>query len=454
MVTHANVHRLFGATRTHFEFSERDVWSLFHSYAFDFSVWELWGALFHGGRLVIVPYWVARSPGEFHRLLEEQHVTVLNQTPSAFMQLLSVDSRERGGLSALRYIIFGGEALDFRTLRGWFDRHGPHTRLINLYGITETTVHVTAHVVEESELESLASRIGVSLDDLQTYVLDEGMQPVPVGVAGELYVGGAGLARGYAGRPGLTAARFVPNPFSDRPGQRLYRSGDLARYRPDGTLEYLGRIDTQVQLRGFRVELGEIEHALRQLAGVSEAVVNVYRSEGRGDGVLVAYVASGSGEPLDPGALRGGLQSLLPDYMVPAYYVSLEALPLTANGKVDRKSLPAPEAQALSRREYKAPETATERLLVEVWSEALKLPAEQIGVHDNFFQLGGHSLLAIQVLTKVQQRASVYAPLKLLFEKPTIAALAEFAETHLMEQDVFGELVEQAEDVEVERGVI
>ena len=265
-VTHQNVRRLFAATETAFGLSAGDVWTLFHSYAFDFSVWEIWGALLYGGRLVIVPFWISRAPDVFHDFLNEHAVTVLNQTPSSFYQLDMIDSgRSAERLSSLRLVIFGGEALEPRKLADWFARHHELPRLVNMYGITETTVHVTLRGLTPSDADGAnGSTVGRALTDLQTYLLDDHMHPVPVGVAGELYIGGAGLARGYLGRPELTAERFVPNPFGAA-GERLYRTGDLARYRADGTSSILGRIDHQVKIRGFRIELGEIEAALSRL---------------------------------------------------------------------------------------------------------------------------------------------------------------------------------------------
>src|SRR5215217_896440 len=268
MVRHDNVVRLFTATDAWFHFGPEDVWTLFHSYAFDFSVWELWGALLYGGRLVVVPYWVSRSPEAFHRLLADKHVTVLNQTPTAFRQLIHAEQQAaaRGPLPtlALRYVVFGGEALDLAALRPWFERHGDaRPTLVNMYGITETTVHVTYRPVRMEDVERpWSSVIGAPIPDLQIYLLDALGQPVPVGVPGEIHVGGAGVARGYLRRPELTAARFVEDRFGPVRGRRLYRAGDLARRLANGDLEYLGRIDNQVKIRGFRIELGEVESAL------------------------------------------------------------------------------------------------------------------------------------------------------------------------------------------------
>lgn len=295
LVNHHNVVRLFAATQSWYEFSDRDVWTLFHSFAFDFSVWEIWGALLHGGRLVIVPYLVSRSPEEFYDLLAKEGVTVLNQTPSAFYQI--VNTEELLGISkqlSLRWVIFGGEALELQRLKPWFDQHGDRQpQLVNMYGITETTVHVTYRPITIADLNGTASAIGTPIPDLQIYLLDAHQQQVPIGVPGEIYVGGSGLARGYLNRPELTAERFIPNPFSDisavESAPRLYRSGDLARYLPNGDLEYLGRIDNQVKIRGFRIELGEIEGTIAQCPDIRESVV-IVREDTPGDRSLVAYI--------------------------------------------------------------------------------------------------------------------------------------------------------------------
>jgi amino acid adenylation domain-containing protein len=314
LISHANAARLFAATQELFDFDAADVWTLFHSAAFDFSVWELWGALLYGGRLVVVPYWVSRAPDAFSLLLRTQHITVLNQTPSAFRQLIQADAQAKGSLD-LRYVIFGGEALDISSLRPWFERHGDQSsRLVNMYGITETTVHVTFRPIELADLERTGSPIGSPLADLQAYVLDSRLEPQPSGIPGELYIGGAGLARGYLNRPDLTAERFIPNPFQkieDRglkiedshlaahhelssilyppSSTRLYRTGDRVRFREDGQLEFLGRLDHQIKLRGFRIELGEIEVTLAQHPAVRQAVVTLHATPS-GDGRLIAYI--------------------------------------------------------------------------------------------------------------------------------------------------------------------
>ncbi|PMU83333.1 non-ribosomal peptide synthetase [Pseudomonas sp. GP01-A5] len=416
LLAHHNILRLFAATEPWFGFGPQDVWSLFHSYAFDFSVWEIFGALLHGGELLIVPYDVSRSPQEFLDLLCDAGVTVLNQTPSAFKQLMHVacaDSRA----NALRYVVFGGEALDVKSLRPWFERFGDSApQLINMYGITETTVHVTYRPLSVADLElDASSPIGEPIADLSWYLLDGELNPVAKGCIGELYVGRAGLARGYLKRGDLTALRFIPDPFGES-GARLYRTGDLAQYRSDGVIEYIGRIDHQVKIRGFRIELGEIEARLNALAAVREAVV--LAQEGLNGQQLVAYVIPAQGAE-DAGALKAQLKADLPDYMVPTHLLFLNEWPLTANGKLDRKALPQPDASQVQH-EYVAPQSALEQQIATVWQDVLKL--ERVGLTDNFFELGGHSLLATQMVSRIRQHLGMNLQLRKLFENASLKA--------------------------------
>lgn len=419
-ITHANVVRLFAATDDWFHFNERDVWTMFHSYAFDFSVWELWGALIYGGKLVVVPYLLSRSPEEFYRLLESEGVTVLNQTPSSFWQLMQVEEQlGRAGQLALRYVIFGGEALEMKSLKPWFERHGDRSpQLVNMYGITETTVHVTYRPLSANDTAG-ASVIGRPILDLQVYILDRNLQPTPVGVPGEVYVGGAGVARGYLNRPELNAERFIDDVFRPGDHRRLYKSGDQARRLANGDIEYLGRIDQQVKIRGFRIELGEIESVLMQCAGVRQAVV-IVREDVPGDKRLAAYIVPSGNQniPVDP--LRTHLKTSLPDYMIPNAFVVLESLPLTANGKINRLALPAPTGTAQTVRV--PPRDDLEATLVEIWQRVLGLSC--LGITDNFFELGGHSLLAVRLVAEIRQETGQEIPLATLFEGATIAHLA------------------------------
>ncbi|ENQ3112647.1 amino acid adenylation domain-containing protein [Bacillus cereus] len=421
MIEHHNVIRLFKSTDCWYQFNEKDTWTLFHSYAFDFSVWEIWGALLYGGKLVVVPYWISRSPKDFYQLLVEEEVTVLNQTPSAFRQLIRVGEHEDKNKNLqLRYVIFGGEALEPISLLPWFQRYGDkEPQLINMYGITETTVHVTYYPINLDDVHHASrSNIGKRIPDLEVYILDAYQQPVPIGVDGELYIGGAGLARGYLNRPELTAERFISHPFSSDPKARLYRTGDLARYLPDGNLDYRGRIDHQVKIRGFRIEIGEIESTLNAYASIKEAVV-IVREDQPGDKRLVAYVV-GDG---NVGAWREYLKAKLPSYMVPSGYVTMEVIPLTANGKVDREALPMPEEKQINS-ECIGPRNSNEQILATIWKQVLGI--KKVGIYDNFFEIGGDSILSIQIISQASQLGLKLTP-KQMFECPTIAELAQVA---------------------------
>ena len=421
VVQHGNLVRLFTSATSNFAFSSDDVWTMFHSFAFDFSVWELWGALLSGGSLVVVPYMVSRSPAAFWDLLYRQKVTVLNQTPSAFYQLIGTD-RENTTRLYLRYMIFGGEPLEFARLKPWFDRYpddAPY--LVNMYGITETTVHVTWRLITASDVPvSSRSRIGRPLGDLCLYILDEHGQVAPIGVPGEIYVGGAGLARGYLNHPGLTGERFIADRVSGKRGTRLYKSGDLGRWLPDGDVEYIGRNDYQIKIRGFRVELGEIETNLNRHPSVQQAAVVV---QGNDDyRRLIAYVIPRRSERFSSWTIRSHLQSTLPDYMVPAAIVPLQGFPLTPNGKVDRKALSELEYQGdASNVQYVGPRSELERTLCEIWSRTLHV--QHIGVHDDFFALGGHSLLAVQVVSEMRSKG-LRVDVASLFKWPTVETLA------------------------------
>jgi amino acid adenylation domain-containing protein len=445
LVTHENVARLLEATQAHFEFDESDVWTLFHSYAFDFSVWEIWGALAHGGKLVIVPYWVSRSAEAFRRLLASEGVTVLNQTPSAFRQLAAADESADGSVDLkLRLVIFGGEALELQSLRSWFERHGDRRpQLVNMFGITETTVHVTYRPLTVADLElASSSRIGRPLECLQVYLLDGRGQLVPVGVPAEVCVGGTGVARGYLNRAELTAERFVPHPFTSSPGARLYRSGDLARRLPNGDMEYLGRIDNQVKVRGFRIELGEIESALAEHEGVRECTV-VATNDAGGETKLLAYFVGGGRQQPAPSTteLREFLQEKLPEHMIPAAFIVLDAMPLTPNGKIDRRALPAPgQMRPQLGREFVAPRTPVEQELAKIWRELLGV--EEVGIYDDFFELGGHSLLLTQLASWIRKDFQVEVPLRVLFDTPTITDMTRAILARQVEQETQTDLAE------------
>jgi len=418
VVPHGNVARLVAQTRGWFDFGPGDAWTLFHSYAFDFSVWEMWGALATGGRLVVVPHLVARTPAEFWDLLAAERITVLSQTPTAFYQLMGVWGD--GAELAVRYVVFGGEALDCGQVARWARGVPGAPVLVNMYGITETTVHVTGHVVDTAA-EGAASVVGTPIPDLRVFVLDERLRLIPPGGAGEMYVAGAGLARGYLNRAGLTTERFVACPFGV-PGERMYRTGDLARWNAAGQLEYRGRADDQVKIRGFRVELGEIEAVLTAQPGVAEARA-VLREDRPGDKRLVGYVVAAAGAMLDPAVLREAAARMLAGYMVPAAVVVLEALPLTASGKLDRRALPVPDYGA-SARALQAPASAREQGLCELFAQVLGI--DQVGVEDSFFDLGGHSLLAAVLVARLTEQMGIKISLKNFIGNPTVRAVGRY----------------------------
>jgi amino acid adenylation domain-containing protein len=446
VISHRNVLNLMASASALHGYHENDVWTLFHSYSFDFSVWEMWGALLSGARLVVVPYLKSRDPEAFYRLLEDEAVTVLSQTPTAFRSLLAVDeaacqAAARTGAAmpslALRRVIFGGEALEPAILAGWYERHAGATEFINMYGITETTVHVSNRVLNPDDL-TRGSVIGQALPGWQMYLLDAALQPVAAGVTGELYIGGAGIARGYLGRPELSAERFLPDPFSTA-GSRMYRSGDLARRREDGELEYLGRADQQVKIRGYRIELGEIETVLASHEAVRDAIVLALDDANGGKRLLAWLCAKNQPDmpavadsdvhapahpllapaALDEAELRQWLQGRLPEHMMPAAIIWLHQVPLTTNGKLDRVALPLPEANGNA--PLARAQTALEQLLVDAWQEILGRAA--VGRHDNFFALGGDSILALRLVAKTRELGLVCSP-RDVFQHPTPAALA------------------------------
>jgi amino acid adenylation domain-containing protein len=426
-VTHANVLRLFTTTQDDFHFGPDDVWALFHSYAFDFSVWEMWGPLLYGGRLVVVPYPVSRSPWDLAALLVEQGVTVLNQTPSAFRSLVEMAARGDAALDGLklRLVIFGGEALDVPSLAPWWQRFGDTApQLVNMYGITETTVHVTYRPVSQADLNGDRSPIGPPLRDLSMYVLDGRMRPVPAGAPGELYVGGAGVARGYLGHPALTASRFVPDPYGP-PGARLYRTGDKACVLASGDTAFRGRVDDQVKIRGFRIELGEVQSCLADHPDVDAAVVTVHEPT-PGDRHLVAYVVPTDGAALQPQDVRAHAAARLPGYMVPSIVMLMPKLPLTASGKVDRRALPSPERPRSDGQDsYVAPRNAAEEALAALWADVL---GTAVGVHDNFFGLGGDSIRAVRLIGVLRANGFGYS-VPDLFRHQSIAELVAAAGT-------------------------
>jgi acyl carrier protein len=362
-------------------------------------------------------------------LLIDEGVTVVNQTPSAFKQLIEIE-RAAGDAEELkiREVIFGGEKLDLRSVRGWGRSRGENKgRIVNMYGITETTVHVTQKVVREDEIEDeKESLIGRGIEDMSVYLLDSEKEPVVEGVIGEMYVGGGGVTRGYLGRAELTAERFLPDPFSNKPGSRMYKSGDLGREIRGGEIEYIGRGDGQVKIRGYRIEVEEIEWRIKEVNGVKEAAVIVKEDEG-GEKRLVGYAVMREGEEVSEEEIRRYVKEKLPEYMVPVAIMKLGGLPMTENGKLDRGRLPDVVRKVADKAAgYEEPRTAIERELAAIWSDILGV--EQVGAYDNFFDLGGHSLLVMQTVARVREAFSINLPLASIFESPTLANLANIIE--------------------------
>ncbi|GHJ15518.1 hypothetical protein TPA0908_35130 [Micromonospora sp. AKA38] len=421
VVPHENVTALVAATRGNFGLGTADVWTFFHSGAFDFSVWEIWAALLTGGRLVVVPYWTSRSVEDFHALLAQERVTVLNQTPSAFAQLVAEDARADRRL-AVRLVIFGGEPLDARLLLRWHDRYPePACRAVNMFGITETTVHVTEHTVTRGDALAGSRSVGRALPGWSLRVIDERGRLQPIGAPGEICVGGRGVAAGYLGKPALTAQRFVPDPWS---GGRMYRSGDRGRLRADGSLEHLGRIDSQVKIRGFRIELDEIRTVLLADPAVTAAAVVVGggRNGDAAEQRLDAYVVP-RGEGV--AGVRERAARMLPEYMVPATVTAVESLPLTVNGKLDRNRLPAP-AVGRPPAPASAPAVAADGglagAMAAVWQDVLGVPVDG---SDNFFELGGNSLYAVRIASLMRERGLPRLPLRELYRHPRLDELAD-----------------------------
>lgn len=411
MIEHENVVRLFFTDQPLYDFNEKDVWCVFHSYSFDFSVWEIFGALLYGGRLVIVPELVAKDTKAFAQLLYDEKVTVLNQTPSAF-NALQEEVTDKNQPLDVRYVIFGGEALTPGVLKPWANQY-PNCSLINMYGITETTVHVTFKKIGAREISLNVSDIGKPIPTMSCYILDENFDLVPMGVAGELFVSGAGVARGYLNRPELSKERFMTNPFN--PEERLYKTGDVAKRLVSGDIEYLGRNDKQIKIRGFRIELGEVEAALNVCPYANHAAVIVnedqyYTKE------LVGYVVLKEGYTLDN--FKEYLSESLPQYMIPTIFITLDEMPLTSNGKVNKKALPKVASQGTDANGYVAPRDSNEEQLVTIWKEILD--RERIGVLDNFFEFGGHSLKLTRLITRYHKEYGIKLELRDLFINKTI----------------------------------
>jgi fengycin family lipopeptide synthetase A len=395
MIEHRNVVRLLRNDRFQFRFSEKDVWTMFHSFCFDFSVWEMYGALMNGGTLIVVSKEAARDTRLFLRIVKKHNVTVLNQTPAAFMNLMQEELTTDDASLHLRYVIFGGEALKPAMLRPFHAKY-PQTLLVNMYGITETTVHVTYKEIGPEEMNRDTSNIGRAIPTLKTYVLDANLHLQPIGVPGELCVSGDGVGRGYVNNEVLTSRKFISNPFD--PHTVLYRSGDLAKVQQDGDLVYLGRIDSQVKIRGYRIELGEIESVLYRYPGISEVIV-IPKETAAGEKRLYAYYVAST--EIHASEIRAALLLQLPEYMIPTFFFQLPAMPLNRNGKIDRSALQRIELAIHLDVVYVAPTTDCQITLAAIWSDILEVP--KIGIHDDFFSLGGNSLNAIKMMSGLSE---------------------------------------------------
>ncbi|MEU6990229.1 amino acid adenylation domain-containing protein [Streptomyces sp. NPDC046465] len=433
-VSHDNLLRLFATSKDLFGFDETDVWTMFHSAAFDFSVWEIYGALLHGGRVHVVPYATTRDPDAMWRLIGEQQVTMVSQTPTAFAHLARAAARAGYGATRVRHIVFGGEALQPAQLADWAAHYGTDAPcLVNMYGITETTVHVTHHRLTPADLSDPrphGTPIGTPLPDLTVHLLDERLRPVADGSIAEMYVSGPGVTKGYLNRPDLTAGRFLPDPHV--PGGRLYRTGDLAHRTPDGRLHHHGRSDHQIKLRGFRIEPGEIERTLLAHPGVHAAAVTLDRSDPTHP-QLAAHTVLTAGVPATSVTLKSLLAHLaehLPPHMVPATITPLAALPTTPNGKLDPTQLPAPVRTWDDAEPADEPRDDIEEGIADNFAQVLS--RRRVGIHDDFFGIGGDSLLAIRLMARVRRDFGVRLQVRVLLEGPTVAQLAQAVTAELM----------------------
>lgn len=415
MVEHKNVVRLLFNNEFQYDFNDQDVWTMFHSHCFDVSVWEMYGALLNGGKLIIVSQSDARDPSKYLEILQKHKVTILNQTPTAFYSLNNACEQQEVLLPEIRYVVFAGEALTPSKLKRWRD-HQPTAKLINMYGITEVTVHMTYKEIGDEEIRYSIGNIGKALPTGSIYLLDKNMKQVPTGVIGEIYVGGHGVTRGYMNNKELTDSRYIKNPFNQE--DRLYRSGDLAILLSNGELEYKGRIDRQVQLKGFRVELKEIEHHLNRHELIDDTIIIKTKSE-KGEPFLCAYYIAE--KEINVSELRAYLEEKLPFYMIPSYYVKIKVVPFTSNNKIDMTKLPDPKT-GLSGGIYVAPNNEVETEICEIWQEHLGV--QQVSILDNFFTLGGDSLKAIGLISRINERLSSSLIVADLYSHSTVQKLA------------------------------
>lgn len=426
LITHKSVVNHATAMARLYELCPSDRILQFSSISFDVAVEEFFPSWLGGATVVLLPDALPLIPATFLKFVEQEALTVLNLPPAYWRDGVAALADSQSGLSPLvRLVVVGGEAVSSESLLAWQKLVSTRVRWLNAYGPTETTITSTVYEppVQQPQLPGQTVPIGRAIGNLRMYVLDADYQPVPIDEPGELYIGGAGLARGYHNRPDLTAERFLPDPFSGRSGQRLYRTGDRVRCRADGQLEFLGRVDHQVKIRGFRIELEEIEAVIRQYTGIKEAIV-VAREDTPGEKRLVAYILPEPEAPFTTQQLRHYLQNKLPGYMIPVVIMTLEYLPLSPNGKLDRRKLPTPSSERPGLEErYMPPRNALEETLVEMWTTVLGV--RQIGVYDNFFALGGHSLLATQILALIKSTLGVDLPVRVLFEQPCVTELAQ-----------------------------
>ena len=417
-VSHRAVNRLVMNT-DYVQVSPQEVIAQASNISFDAATFEIWGALLNGARMVLIDKGTLLSPQCLAAAIERHGITTLFLTTALFNQMVD---QIPAALGKLRYLLFGGEAVDLERVKELL-RKGPPRRLLHVYGPTEATTFASCYWVKAVAADATTVPIGRPIANTEIYILDANLNPVPIGVSGELYIGGPGLARGYLNRPELTAEKFIKHPFTADPTSRLYKTGDRARYLPDGNIEFLGRLDNQVKIRGYRIEVGEIEAALSQHPAVKDSVV-VMRNGVSGDKRLVAYVVPRQQDRPASSELRSYLKAKLPSYMVPSAFMKLEAFLLTTNGKLDYDSLPPPRSQDEQEEVgYVAPRDHTERILCGIWSQVLVV--NRIGIDDDFFAIGGHSLLAAKLFARLDEAFGRSLPLGVLFTASTIRSLAE-----------------------------
>jgi myxalamid-type nonribosomal peptide synthetase MxaA len=421
LITHENVIALFESVKKQASFSNEDVWSLFHTYCFDVSVWEIWGALLFGAKLVMVPYEATVDPKKFYQLLAKEHVTILTQTPLAFQMVINEDSIYTQKLKQLRYVFFAGESLKLSTLKPWVAKYGTKSpSLVNMYGATEATIHTSYKLIEKEDIEAARDNVGKALYAFSLYIMDENLAWCPIGVVGEICIGGRGLAKGYLNREDLTNEKFIQDSYS---GSRLYRTGDLGRLMPDGSIEYIGRKDFQVKLRGFRIELGEIEAALGRIKNIAQTLVLL---KGEGDlAYLSAYYTVKSGEEVSKPSIITQLKAVLPGYMIPSNLTHLDNFPITVNGKIDRRVLYQLSDTNVVKTKHNPLRTTIEHKIASIWADVLKIDKVNIDLSANFFELGGNSLLVVKMLAMVRKEIGKNLPITQFMAEPVISTLTE-----------------------------